>query len=125
VDPINGDIYLFTKTNTTCGVYRIAAPLKSDQVAVAQKIRELPHDQVTAACVNQTELLIKNYKQIWIYPRQHSESVQAAFQNPAAMVDYVQEQQGEAITFGHLSDGFYALSEKVNAPVSLQWYKRK
>jgi hypothetical protein len=125
VDPINGDIYLFTKTNTTCGVYRIAAPLKSDQITITQKIRELPHDQVTAACVNQKELLIKNYKQIWIYPRYEAESVQASFQNQAVLVDYVQEQQGEAITFSHLSDGFYALSEKVNAPVSLQWYKRK
>jgi hypothetical protein len=125
VDELTGDIYLFTKNASKCGVYRISGPLVSGQVSRANKILELPYGEITAACVNETELLIRNYKQIWYYVRRPGERIAATFQNPPAQVDYLPEPQGEAISFDRQNLGFYSISEKVNQPVQLQYYPKK
>lgn len=125
VDETNGDIIIITKAADKASVYRIPAPQSTTVTNIATKLMDLPHTNITAACANNTEVLVKNYSKVWLYSRSAGGTIANAFTATPVDVGYREEQQGEAMSFGAGNNGFYTLSEKVNAPVTLNFYKRK
>jgi hypothetical protein len=122
------DLYIFSKRESRISLYQLKYPYSTTKINIALKMMDLPFTQVVAAdwSLDNKELLIKTYKEVYYWSSQADTSLDAILQTPAISLPYIPEPQGEAIAWDHQRAGFYTISERVGftRPV-LYFYKRK
>ena len=141
VDQIRKDIYVVSKRELSKQLYKIAASnVKNNAVVTAEFIQELNFSKpfstdpqitlayyITAGSVSSdnSEILIKNYVQVYYWKRKLGESIPEALSRPAKLVPYTIESQGEGIAFSNNGNGYYTISSKASDPnVHLYFYPK-
>lgn len=126
IDPTNQDIYVFTKREAQSQIYRLAFPYSLININTLSFIGKLPYNLVVSAAISpdQKGIAIKTYQQIYFYAKKTTEGILQALQKVPVTWPYVPELQGEAFCFTRNNLGYYTISERVTAPVTLYYYKR-
>jgi hypothetical protein len=128
VDAQTKDIYVITKREAASRLYKIPFPYNTSGLNTATFEGVLTFNGVVSACSSQdgTEIIVKTYSKIYYFKRSTSQSIPQALQQNPQLLSYVQEPQGEAVSFSRSGNGFYTLSEKAgSSAVNLYFYKRK
>ena len=117
VDPLTGDLYIFTKVALgKAPVFIARAPIKSGPL---QKIGDIDMPWVTAADMgaNGQELIVRNYFVAVYWNRKPGQPWREVITTEPKVVPLKLERQGEAIAFRQDGAGFYTVSEGASAPV--------
>lgn len=129
IDPLTSTCYLFSKREHRIRLYKLNLTTPQQTEAVAERVAdELPFTLIVAADISAdgTEILIKNYDNIYYWKRKPEEPVEDVLKRSPVVLPYIPEPQGEAIAFDRSGNGFYTLSEqKKKVPQHLYFYKRK
>lgn len=126
IDPTNQDIYVFTKRQAQSQIYKLTFPYSLMNINTLSFIDKLPYNLVVSAAISpdQKGIAIKTYQQIYYYTKSATESIPQALQKIPVSWQYLPEIQGEAFCFTLNNLGYYTISERVTAPVTLYYYKR-
>ena len=128
VDPISGELYLVSKREAKNTLYRVPADGFEKGNTLLEKLHSFDFTSSVAADVSRdgSQILIKNYLQVFYWTRQANQSLSEALQAPPQRLPYVPEPQGEAIGFNFKGDAYFTLSEKRNGIVpTLYRYPKK
>ena len=128
VDPIFGEMYLVSKRETKNTLYRVPADGFEKGNALLEKLHSFDFTSSVGADVSRdgSQILIKNYLQVFYWTRKPNQSLSEALQAPPLRLPYVPEPQGEAIGFNFKGDAYFTLSEKRNGIVpTLYRYPKK
>lgn len=126
VDPVTKDIYIVSKREANVGIYRLAYPYSETKMNTLEKVGTIPYTWVNAGdiSVDGSEILIKNYENIYYWRREKGETIAQALTKPATVVPYTPEPQGEAIAWKVDGTGYYTLSEEKRQEAELYLYER-
>lgn len=124
VDPLTKDIFIISKRDLKVRVYQIRYPQLLNKVITIKCIDTLDVSMVVAADISPsgTEIIMKNYHEIYYWRRNPGESVRNAFSRMPKKLSYVKERQGEALSWDKQADGYFTLSEQING--HLYYYPR-
>jgi hypothetical protein len=125
-DPLSGDLYVISKREENCGLYRLPYPQSFDKANVASRVGSLPYNWVTAAdiCPSGNRILVKTYSDIYCYKRGRNQSVAEALAGKPKLMRYKLEEQGEAVAFDEKGKGYLTISERLGeTPVELYYYR--
>ncbi len=126
VDPLSGDIYVISKREENCGIYRLPYPQSFSETIVAKRVGALPYSWVVAADMSPSgkHILVKTYTNIYRYTRRSNQSVAEALATKGKTMPYKLEPQGEAVAFDEKGKGYFTISERLGeTPVELYYYK--
>ncbi|MBK7033492.1 MAG: hypothetical protein IPH49_09540 [Ignavibacteria bacterium] len=114
VDPLTQDMYIVSKRDKKCRIYRAAAPHVSGTTRKLEFVTALPMNLFTAGDISHdgSQILLKNYLYVWHWTRNGKEPLTETFKREATRITYMPEEQGEAICFTPKDDGFYTTSER-------------
>ncbi|MDX2303201.1 MAG: hypothetical protein NW226_10395 [Microscillaceae bacterium] len=129
IDPLTSDIYIISKREDSVHVYRMDNPQKPSKKPITmQKTGQLHFFKAVAGNISPdgTEILVKNYANIYYWRRDPQESVAEALKRKPVRLPYLREPQGEAITWKTDGSAFYTLSEERHGiEAKIYIYKRK
>lgn len=129
IDPVSNNMYIVSKRENRVNLYKLSPPFSTTETMTAEKVLEkLPFSLAVAADISKdgTEILIKNYDNVFYWKRSSGESIEDALKRNPERLPYDPEPQGEAIAFDPDGSGYYTLSEqKKKMPQHLFFYKRK
>ena len=126
IDPVLSHLYIITKRDNKSRIYRISHPYGSTNIA--EFVGSLPYNGVVAASVSGDgkELLVKTYKHVYYYRRSGEELLEVTLNRAPVTLPYLEEPQGEAISFAADGSGFYTISEQgFSTSVQLYFYRRR
>ncbi|MBP9926937.1 MAG: hypothetical protein KBF45_13230 [Cyclobacteriaceae bacterium] len=127
-DPITNDFFIFSKREDSIRLYQLPYPWLVGDTLTAELKSTLPFSRIVAANISAdgSEVLIKNYDQIYYWKRSGDEPIPELLQKKAIQLTYTREPQGESIAWKLDGSGFYTLSETVkDFKGKLLYYKRK
>ena len=129
IDPLTKDIYIISKRESPeINIYVAKFPQSLSDTITLEQVGTLPFTQATAGDISSdgSEVLIKNYTNIYYWKRTAEESVSEALAKTPTNIPYLLEPQGEAIAFVLDGNGFYTVSEEPNnIEAVLYFYERK
>ena len=128
INPLTKDLYIISKREEPVYVYELKYPYAVSDTLVANSITTLPLTQIVAGAFSADgkEILLKNYQAVYYWQVDESKSIVDVFKDKTKVLPYIEEPQGEALTFARDGSGYYTLSEKVKGEKSfLLFYKRK
>ncbi len=144
IDQQTKDLFIISKRETQKQLYKIAAAnMVAGSTTKAEFIQKLDNISqpfssaaqviqgfyITAGSVSpdNTEILVKNYLEIYYWKRKEGETIPQALSRQAKTVPYQMEPQGEGIAFAEDGGGYYTISESADgsSPVRLFFYKKK
>jgi len=125
IDPIQKLIYIVSKRKDTVNVYTTPLAYKpNDTVTLTFRCKLFfqgikPLKWITAGDISKdgSQILLKNYMNVYYWKRAANEPVWQAMQKPFKNMNYQPEKQGEAIGFTPDGKGYYTTSEGVFAPI--------
>ncbi len=126
-DPVTGDLFIVSKRDEPCRLYRLPFPQKSGMLMTAEAAGVLPLTLAVAGDLSADggEILIKNYLTVFYWKREVQQPVAQALTASPAIIPYEMEPQGEAIAWRGDGAGFYTLSEETfNIEAHLYYYPR-
>lgn len=113
IDPLDQNMYIISKREAFSHLY-LAGTFKANQTwHIMEFLVKLPFRSVVAADIspNGQEVLIKTYKNVYYWKRQHGESISELLSRPPFELPYIPEPQGEAIAWAADQNGYFTLSE--------------
>ncbi len=136
IDQTSKDIFIISKRESSKRLYRLPYPQSFTQTITAEFVQELTFSAGAGTplyitdgniSVDNKEIIIKNYLQVFHWRRNANESIPDALKRTPKIVPYTPEPQGEGICFAQDGSGYYTLSEKGNSTATpkLYFYKRK
>lgn len=128
MDRSNLDLYVVSKREKPVYLYRIPHPFTTHDTVTAQQVMALPITTITAADLSPDgrEIVMKNYEHIYYWHSPDPVSVVQLLAQPPLEIPYVEEPQGEAMTWAPDGSGFYTISERPVGAVSyLYFYGRR
>jgi hypothetical protein len=137
IDQNTKDIFIITKREDKKRLYRLPFPQSYTQTITAEFVQELTtfstgtgqQSYITDATlsVDNQEVIIKNYLQIFHWRRATNETIPNALKRNPTVLPYNIELQGEGVCFAQDGSGYYTISEESpsKSPVKLYFYKRK
>lgn len=129
VDHRSGDWFVVSKREENSQVYRFAAPQRAGAVTTIERTGvSLPFRLAVAGDISSdgSEILIKNYDNVFFWHRVDSETVVTALQRAPRPQPYVPERQGEAIAFTLDGLAYVTTSEiELDDPQLLVRYARR
>lgn len=136
IDQGSKDIYIISKRDNFKRLYRLPYPQSYSSTMTAEFVQELTFSTGTATplfitdgnvSVDNQEIIIKNYLQIFHWRRNTNESIPEALKRTPIILPYTAEPQGEGVCFSQNGAGYYTISETGPnfVPVKLYYYKRK
>lgn len=128
VDPISGELFLVSKRETKNTLYRVPVDGFQKGNALLEKLHSFDFTSSVGADVSRdgSQILIKNYLQVFYWTRQPNQSLSEALQAPPRRLPYLAEPQGEAIGFNYKGNAYFTLSEKRNGIIpTLYRYPKK
>jgi hypothetical protein len=115
IDPISGDLFLFSKSTTLCKVLTVEAPLPFGKEAHLKHIGDLnfKSQKITGADISLDgqHILIKSYDYIYYWKRETHQTIIDALQSIPVRLTYTAEPQGESITWKPNSMSYVTISE--------------
>jgi len=127
IDPLTKDFYVISKESDNAVIYAARYPQPIHTNFILEKVGTLPISKVTAADISPdgTEILIKNYIQVFYWKRNPSQSISSTLHETPFTIPYQIEPKGESICFANDGSGFYTTSEKIDTPApAIYFYKR-
>lgn len=114
IHPETMDLYIVSKREKPVNLYQLTYPYDKSDSIVASKVMTLPFSQIVSAGISTdgNEILMKNYDNIYYWDIK-SKTIAEGLQITPQKLKYIEEPQGEAITFSRDGSGFYTLSEKL------------
>jgi hypothetical protein len=128
MDPLTNDFFILSKREDSIRLYQLPNPWSVGDTLHAELKSTLPFSRVVAADISAdgSEVLVKNYDQIYYWKRSGSLSIPELLQTEGTILNYNPEPQGESIAWQLNGNGFYTLSETVkNHKGRLLYYNRK
>jgi hypothetical protein len=128
VDPKTKDLLIISKRENPVYLYKLPYPQTLTDTMVADMVCPIPLTQIVSGDVSpdRTEILLKNYQNVFFWNINGDEPLSKTLSRPATMLSYDEEPQGEAITFARDGSGYYTISEKAKGEkVYLNFYQRK
>lgn len=154
LDPLTKDLFIISKRELRCNVYRLPFPQStSDTLSAELAIERIEFDetingdtvknggeilvkgyhpkyyyQIVAADISLPgdEILIKSYSSVFYWKREPNETIVDAIKRTPIMLPYNPEPQGEAITFDLSGEGYYTVNERMKGKEQkLIFYKRR
>ena len=127
IDPLTKDIYIVSK-NDIANVYYLPYPQRTDTIVTLKKIAVLPLNTLTAGDISAdgSEILLKNYVEIYYWKRGPHESVRDALLRAPVTLPYIQEPKGEGMCFDPTGASFWTSGEVKNnmvPPIYRYWKK--
>jgi len=129
VDPKTCDAYVISKREMNVRVYRMPYPQSLDKVSKVKFTDTLKLSMIVAADISPdgSEILMKDYHQIYYWKRSQSESVSSALKRKPQIVPYIKEPQGESVCWAADGRGYFTISEtkkkkKNSSPCHLYFY---
>jgi hypothetical protein len=113
VDPLNGDIYIITKSKSSGLVYMASYPQTVGRKTTLEFVAEIPMAKATGGDVSPdgTNVIVRASKSAGLWKRPAGQKLWMAFIDQPVWIDLADETQGEAICFDTQGSGFYTLSE--------------
>jgi hypothetical protein len=128
IDPITGDLFLFSKREQNNHVYRIeASALVSGDTISAAKLGTIPYFNLVAADISLDgkEVLAKTYAEVLYWKVNEEETVARVFTRKPIILKYEPEPQGESIAWALDGSGYYTVSERREKEIpKLLFYQR-
>ncbi len=115
IHPRTKDLFIVSKREKPVYLYQLKYPYSSNaDTPTAAKVMSLPLTQIVSAGISTdgNEILMKNYDNIY-YWNIKNKTIKEGLQEQPQKLRYIEEPQGEAITFTRNGNGFYTLSEKL------------
>ncbi len=136
IDQVSKDIFIVSKRENTKRLYKLSYPQSYTQTTTAEFVQELNFSNIPGTpsyitdgnvSVDNQEIIIKNYLQIFHWRRNTNESIPDALKRTPTILPYTAEPQGEGVCFAQDGSGYYTISETGPnfLPVHLYFYKRK
>jgi hypothetical protein len=154
IDPLSKDLYILSKRELRCNLYRLPFPqsttesfkaelalekIEFEQTINGDTIRNGDeilikgyhpkyYYQIVGADISAAgdEVLVKSYSSVYYWTRQPNETIADVIKRSAIMLPYQPEPQGEAIAFTNSGDGYFTLNERMKGKEQkLIFYKRK
>lgn len=136
IDQSSKDIYIISKRESSKRLYRLPYPQSYSQTMTAEFVQELTFSAGSGTpfyivdgniSVDNKEIIIKNYLQVFHWRRSTNESIPDALKRMPTMLPYTAEPQGEGVCFSQDGSSYYTISETGPnfIPVKLYSYKRK
>jgi hypothetical protein len=138
IDHATKDMYIVTKREAKVRVYQLPYPQSTTVENTAIFIAELPFGLPLAGVptgatagdisTDNTEIIIKNYFQIFYWKLAKNETIKAALSRSYdKLLPYTPAAQEEGISFGPQNNGYYTIGEAGDSKniVKLYFYKRK
>lgn len=127
VHPITKKIYVTSKNENPVQVYELDNPDKPTDTLTARSFASIPFKSIVAGDFSPDgkEIIFKNYDNVfyWIIG---SSQLKAVLQEKPFILEYIEEAQGESITFARDGSGYFTISEVVGGEKSfLYFYPRK
>lgn len=119
VDPLNGDIYIVSKRDVFCRVYRAAWPQSTQKPTILTKVAVLPWALAVGGDISPDGryIIIRSLTHASIWERPKDKPLWAAFNSESLNMDLVYEPQGESICFDANGKGFFTTSEMEKQPL--------
>ncbi|HPC95507.1 MAG TPA: hypothetical protein PLU87_11225 [Sedimentisphaerales bacterium] len=119
VDPLTQDIYVITKRDLFCKVYRAAAPHSSVRPNPMTRVAVLPWGFAVAGDVSPDgrRIIVRSPYNASMWLRADGEPLWKAFQGKYTGIPVMSELQGEGLCFDGNGLGYYTLGEKANPPL--------
>lgn len=128
IDHATQDIYLVSKRDKQVEVYRFPYPQSTKNITKIEKVATLHFTKAIAGSISLdgTEILIKNYANVYYWKRNLNESISETLKRKPARLPYEKEPQGESIAWKSDGSGYYTLSEysEDEVPQHLYFYSR-
>lgn len=136
IDQVSKDIFIISKRENSKRLYKLSYPQSYTQTTTAEFIQELTFSANPGTpsyitdgnvSVDNQEIIIKNYLQIFHWRRNANETIPEALKRTPTTLPYTAEPQGEGVCFSQNNSGYYTISETGPnfVPVKLYFYKRK
>jgi hypothetical protein len=136
IDQYSKDIFIISKRENNKRLYKLSYPQSYTQTTTAEFVQELNFSNIPGTpsyitdgniSVDNKEIIIKNYLQVFHWRRNTNESIPDALKRTPTMLPYTAEPQGEGVCFSQDGSGYYTISETGPnfLPVHLYFYKRK
>jgi hypothetical protein len=154
LDPITKDLFVISKRELRCNLYRMPFPQSTTEPIIAELALERIefeqtingdtikngdeilikgyhpkyYYQIVGADISPTgdELLIKSYSSVYYWKRQPNETIVDLIKRAPTLLPYNPEPQGEGIAFTSTGDGYYTLNERMRGKEQkLIFYKRR
>ncbi|MBX3415359.1 MAG: metallophosphoesterase [Pirellulales bacterium] len=119
VDPLTGDLFIVSKRDSQARIYRARFPLAEGETTTLECMGEMEGTGFVAGDIspNGTEILMKTYFAVLLFPRPLGTDVWTALESDSIVVPYKFEPQGESVTFDREGRDYYTLSEGANQPL--------
>ncbi|MBK5279370.1 MAG: hypothetical protein JJE09_10970 [Bacteroidia bacterium] len=127
IDPLSGDMFLFSKREDSIRVYQMHYPFDQDTL-LPERIAILPFHNINAADISMdgSEVLIKDYDNIYYWRREGDELIDDLLKKRPIELPYDKGPQDEAIAWALDGSGFYVVGETVGGEKGkLVFHKRK
>lgn len=135
VDPLTKDIYIVSKREDSVRVYLLKYPQSLTQTITALNVVTLslkggqnpPQSYTVGGDIahNGLEITIKTMGKIYYWSRNPGQSLTNAFSSLPITLPYIEEPQGEAISWSPDARGYYTISEETGGmPAHLYFYPR-
>jgi hypothetical protein len=119
VDPVSGDIYIISKRDLFCRIYRAASddlnqrPVRLSQVAI------LPWALAVGGDISPDGryIIVRSLTHASLWLRQEDKQLWRVFSRKSQNIQLLDEPQGEAICFDGRGQGFFTVSEKARQPI--------
>ncbi len=117
-DPLSKNLYIVSKRENRVHVYELPFPQDTLRISQAKFLTRLPVTQITAGDIASSgrHIILKNYLQIFYFPRAKGQSVKQALSHFPSFLPYKEEPQGEALCFACDESGYYTISEMRHEP---------
>ncbi len=127
IDPLNKDIYILTKGDTSSHVFRAAYPQSLKRGTRLEQVATLRLGWVVGGNISLSgdEILVKTYPAIYYWHRSSEQNFEEAFKKAPVVLPYIGEPQGEAVGWNADGSGYFTISEELGGfPAHLYFYPR-
>jgi hypothetical protein len=125
VDPLTGDLFIFTKLDSSSKVYRATrAEMNSGQPITLAYLREITFRKPSAADISDDGkfIVLRRGSNASLWVRGANQTVDEALGNSSSAIPLVSEVNGEAIGFAPNATGYYTISE--GSYQAINWFAR-
>jgi len=119
VDPVNGDIYIISKRNLFCRVFRAASDDLTQRSVRLSQVAVLPLALAVGGDISPDGkyIIVRSLAHASLWLRQKDKPLWQAFSQKPLNIQLIYEPQGEAICFDDRGRGFFTVSEKAHQPI--------
>lgn len=120
VDPINGDLFILTKTDKGNSIlFKAKSPISSGTTLIEVQSIDLNNELTTAGDIspNGNIILVRTYDHLYAWYRTDGISIERTLTTPPLSWPVQGEQQGEAVGFSANGKNYFTISEGNTQPI--------